>query len=299
MTERPGRFLTLTGLATLVALLAGCASIQNTPQQDYVWEMGRICDDRIFEYKMERVEPDGRYWIRGIPNSTGGARAPYFDCMNEQYRAHPYLGWLKARPSAAPPPAPVPAGSSGGVAAVSPGPVPATVPVWQVGDEWQYAYTSPSDSGTYVWSVSRLETLDGVPHYVVKSSTREIFYRVSDLASSLERVDGVVVVRHTPARLSYSWPLTPGKRWEQDAVDERPVDRTTTNRTSVWTVDAEETVAVPAGTFRTLKIVWRNRSTNALIYEMWYAPAAKQWVKIREVLSRGLRERELVSFKLK
>ena len=30
-----------------------------------------------------------------------------------------------------------------------------------------------------------------------------------------------------------------------------------------------------------------------------YAPDVKQWVKIREVLSNGIREREMVSFKLK
>ena len=46
---------------------------------------------------------------------------------------------------------------------------------------------------------------------------------------------------------------------------------------SVWAVEAEETVTVPAGTYRTLKIVSRNRSTGALTYEMWYAGDARQW----------------------
>ena len=101
-----------------------------------------------------------------------------------------------------------------------------------------------------------------------------------------------------PPRLSYSWPLTPGKTWQQDSREERPVDGQTTNRNSVWAVDAEETVAVPAGTFRALKIVWRNRNTNAVLYEVWYVPAVKQWVKLREVLSNGVRKRELESFKL-
>jgi hypothetical protein len=172
-------------------------------------------------------------------------------------------------------------------------------PVWRVGDEWEYAYKSPSDSGTYVWSVTRIETLDGVEHYVIKSGTREIFYRVSDLASSLERVDGVVVVRHSPSRLSYAWPLTVSKTWEQNSREERPVDRQTTDRNSLWRVEADETVTVLAGTFRTFKIAWRNKTTNALLYEMWYAPDVKQWVKIREVLSNGIRERELLAYKLK
>jgi hypothetical protein len=169
---------------------------------------------------------------------------------------------------------------------------------WRVGDEWEYAYKSPSDSGTYVWSVNRLEALDGVPQYVIKTGTREIFYRASDLAVSIERVDSVVIMRETPPRLIYSWPLTVGQRWEEAHRLERPVDRQTTNRNSVWTVEAEETITVPAGTFRAFKIVWRNKNTDAMLTEMWYAPDVKQWVKIREVLSNGVREREMVSFKL-
>jgi hypothetical protein len=215
--------------------------------------------------------------------------------MNGQFKATPYLDWLKARQASAPATSGVVPPTEGSAALSGPTPVP----VWKVGDEWQYAYKSPSDSGSYVWSVNRLEMLDGVQHYVIKTGTREIFYRVSDLASSLERVDGVVVMRHTPSRASYSWPLTPGKRWEQDSRDERPADRQITNRNSLWIVGAEETVAVPAGTFRTLKIEWRNRNTNVLLYEMWYAPAAKQWVKIREVLANGIREREMIEFRLR
>jgi len=138
-----------------------------------------------------------------------------------------------------------------------------------------------------------------VPHYVIKVGTREIFYRVSDLAASIERVNGVVVRRDTPSRLVYTWPLTVGKSWEQSNRDERPVDRQTTDRNSLWTVEADETVTVLAGTFRTIKITWRNKNTGALLYEMWYAPDVKQWVKIREILSNGQRERELIAFKLK
>src|SRR6266536_1099191 len=59
------------------------------------------------------------------------------------------------------------------------------------------------------------------------------------------------------------WPLTVGKTWEQSNRQERPVDRTTLDRNSVWTVDTDETITVPAGTFRTMKITWRNKNTGA------------------------------------
>ena len=292
------RCLHVQVIVVMSALLAGCASLQSTPKQDYVWAMWDKCkataELRTSTVVINRVDPDGRYWS----NVTSGpfeAEWPRVQaCMNEQFKANPYLDWLKARQASAQtssgvvPPTAASAALSG----------PVMVPVWKVGDEWEYAYKSPSASGSYVWSVDRLELFDGTQQYVIKSGTREIFYRVSDLASSLERVDGVVVLRHTPARMSYSWPLAPGKVWDQDTREERPVDRQTTNRNSMWAVEGEEMVVVPAGTFRTLKIVWRNRNTSAVLYEMWYAPAVKQWVKIREVLTSGVRERELIGFKL-
>ncbi len=279
-------------LGTLAISLIGCSTIQNTPKQDYTWELGKACNTS--DVFMERVNPDGRYfvWTRV---STGESRyQAYFACMREQFKASPYLDWIKARQASALQPGTIPSlANTPNVA----GPIMA--PVWHVGDEWEYAYKSPSGSGTYVWSVNRFEMLDGVQHYVIKTGTREIFYRVSDFASSLERVDGAIVSRETPSRLNFSFPLTVGKSWEQSHRQERPVDRQTTDDNSIWTIEAEETITVPAGTFRTMKITRRNKNTGALGHEMWVAPDVKQFVKIREILSNGQRERELVSFKLK
>lgn len=93
--ERSSRSLA-TGFSVL-ALVLGCASVQNTPQQDYVWEMGRICDGRDRNWYIDRVEPDGRYTVRGATNSIPGPKLPYFDCMAEQFKATPYDAWLKRR----------------------------------------------------------------------------------------------------------------------------------------------------------------------------------------------------------
>src|SRR5262249_23242034 len=121
-------------------------------------------------------------------------------------------------------------------------------------------------------------------HYVIKTGTREIFYRKSDHASSRETVDGVIVTRHTPPRLLYMWPLAVGQTWEQKMVEERPSDRQTNERVDSVAVEAEEAVTVPAGTFKTFKIVCRNKNTRSIRYEMWYSPEVTQWVKIRENL---------------
>jgi hypothetical protein len=284
-------------LGALAVSLIGCSTMQNTPKQDYTWAMWDNCNTRLTlgsGLKVDRVEPSGRYWTNVVMGPFESDIPVLHSCMQEQYKAHPYLDWLKARQASAPQSGTMPS------PATTPnvtGPIMA--PVWYVGDEWEYAYKSPSDSGTFVWFVNRIETLETVEHYVIKAGTREIFYRVSDLASSLERVNGVVAIRNSPSRLSFAWPLTVGKTWEQSFREERLVDRQTLDRDTLWTVEADETVTVLAGTFRTVRIAWRNKKSNVLLYEMWYAPHVKQWVKIREVLSGGIRERELLAYKLK
>jgi len=173
-----------------------------------------------------------------------------------------------------------------------------SAPIWKFGDGWAYRYETPKGSGTYVWSVDREEKIDGVPHYVIKTGTRRIFYRKSDLALSRETIDGVIVAKHTPSRLNYMWPLYVGQRWDQTILEESPKDRQTVERVDTVIVEAEETVTVPAGTFKTYKIVHRNKRTGIVGYEVWYSPQVKQWVKIRENLDSGLRTRELISFDL-
>jgi hypothetical protein len=172
-------------------------------------------------------------------------------------------------------------------------------PVWRRGAEWTYRSGGSAGGGTSVWSVAREEVVDGVPHYVLKSGTREVFYRKSDRAVSRETVDGVMVTKHTPSRMLYMWPMSVRQTWEQTLSEERPKDRQKNERVDTVTVEAEETVAVPAGTFKTFKIVCRNKKTGAIRYEMWYAPEVGQWVKLRENLDSGLRVSELTAFKLR
>src|SRR6266581_1241831 len=114
------RLLGAAALAML-AMLAGCASTKDTPQQAYVWEMGRICDSRSNTWYMDKVEPDGSYSIRGATNSVGGPNLPYIQCMNEQFKAHPFFDWAKAQKKDAQPPA-MTVGSKAPDTAVPPGP---------------------------------------------------------------------------------------------------------------------------------------------------------------------------------
>jgi hypothetical protein len=85
-----------------VFLLAGCAALKNTPQQDYVWELGRICDARVAFWKMEEVRADGSYVVRSASNAPPG-KYDYQDCMAEQMKAKPYGQWLSERKADKPP----------------------------------------------------------------------------------------------------------------------------------------------------------------------------------------------------
>jgi hypothetical protein len=62
-----------------------------------------------------------------------------------------------------------------------------------------------------------------------------------------------VVLNSTPPRLHYVWPMQVGQTWEQTMLEERPVARQANERVDTVMVEVEETVTVPAGTFKTIK----------------------------------------------
>lgn len=186
----------------------------------------------------------------------------------------------------------------------APEPVPASLrgapaPAWHVGDHWSFRWESSQGQGEYTWTVARVETLDGAPHYVVKTGDREIYFRVRDLATSLETRSGAVELRHTPPRMSYSWPLTPGTMWRQPLTELKGSDAQPADRTIAWKIEDEERISVGAGAFETLKIVARHdHHKSEVMYEMWYAPAAKQWVRLKEHFPSGIRYREMTELAL-
>ena len=174
----------------------------------------------------------------------------------------------------------------------------AVAPVWHVGDQWAFRWESAEGQGDYVWTVDRLEVVDGVEQYVIRTGPREIFLRTSDLATSLETAAGRVERRNSPPRLAFSWPLAAGAMWRQRYTEEGD-GRAASDRRIVWKVEGEEQIRVDAGTFATLRIVARHDPTPAVMYEMWYAPEAKQWVRLKEHFPSGVRYRELTALSLR
>ncbi|MBI4636287.1 MAG: hypothetical protein HY727_08055 [Candidatus Rokubacteria bacterium] len=276
-----GRAL-LSGSASLL-LLAGCASMGNTLAQDLAWERWQKCN-HFPTITLKEIETDGRIWVW---TQYGSDLSAWQECDRKAREE-------QARGAAASIPPSTMAVASPQLAYATSVP-----PVWKRGDEWAYRYDGPTGKGTYVWSVDREEAIDGIPHYVIKAGTREIFYRKPDFAFTRETVDGAIVLNSTPSRFHYVWPMHVGQTWEQTVLEEKPAARQTSERVDAVTVEAEETVTVPAGTFKALKIVVRNRKTGATRVEAWYSPQLKQVVLLRENLESGLRVRELIAYKLR
>ena len=195
-------------------------------------------------------------------------------------------------PAAQPQPLPTPAPP----VSLTPPAVPLT-PTWEKGFEWRYRWTSPRGSGTFFRTVVRKETLADGEYYVIRSAEREIYYTVKDLAWLMERLGGDLEIRSTPAEARFVWPLAVGNQWETKVHLERPLQRTTEERSRVIRVETWEAVTVPAGTFGSFHIVVKD-PTGAVTSEQWYAPEVRWLVQERIQLTYGVEERQLMRYSL-
>jgi hypothetical protein len=289
------------GILVVLLLMAGCAMLQNTPEQEYVYAMGRPCETN--GARINYVSPDGKEF-RG--QWAGGAYTwPEFQqCVQANMKQDPFASWKQRNTTVSARVAdPVPVATIGPPTATveptRPTVFPMT-PTWTSGNEWTYQWSSPRGSGTFVWVVDREEMVDGVRFYVVKSGTeREIYYRKDDRAYFMDKVNGVVETRYTPPAAYFAWPLTPGAKVEARYTRERPIDRQTEAMALTCETGALEPLTVPAGTFDAAKVTCRNTKTNAVNFEMWLSPAVRHMVKERTYFTYGVRERELTSFRVR
>jgi hypothetical protein len=271
------------GIAACV-LLTACAGPQLQPHEDLKHAAAAECQEK-YRLDVERYEFDrfGRIIAWYKENRSQQVLQPFFACYNERLRAK-----IQAASSTAP--------VEGAAAPTDLEQVP--VPVWKRGYEWTYLWESPRGSGSFVWAVSRVETVDGLDCYVIKTGSRELVWRAQDLAAVLQRNESALEMRYVPPRLTFAWPMSPGKTWEQQFTMERLQDRTTTNRLLTWKVEGKETVAVPAGSFPALKVVVRNKWNDSIAFEYWYSPEVRQLVRLRDRIPEGIETRVLAAFKL-
>ena len=268
----------------ILTLTASCAP-RLSPLQELTWDAFKACQSEGPSTKLETVREDGGWLVAG----REGEVFKVGNCMEAYQR--------KARLEGRTPPVPP-------ALTIKPAPSPAdglvvpTAPIWSTGDAWRYSSSGASGRrSTFTWRVDREESVGDVLYYVLKSGTAEQFYRKSDLAFFQDFRRGALDRRNTPPEVYFVWPLAVSASWKQTYRYERPAANRSYDTTYAAAVEAEETVTVPAGTFKTLKIVYRNPSTKAVRWEQWYSPDVRMWVRMHEpALAEGERTRELLSF---
>jgi hypothetical protein len=98
-----------------------------------------------------------------------------------------------------------------------------------------------------------------------------------------EKRGGEVEVRFVPPLVNWKWPLAHDKEWTQTCTRERPVARAQRDK-----------VTVSAGTFDAIKVTCTDAQNRRTLWERWYAPAVKSFVKDVTQLPDGKREQELI-----
>jgi hypothetical protein len=265
----------------LVFFLSGCSGpVRNTLAQDLAWERWHQCSAKYPTIQLKEIRQDGQIWLWHYGGSDWAAVQ---ECLRVAAAEQAKRGTTATANVT----------SVGGPSSTDTW----ATPQWKPGYEWAYRWQSPRGSGTFVWSVDRIEVLDGTRYYVVKSGTREIYWRAIDLAYHMDKVDGNIEVRRT---MDYRlpWPVRPGTSWEIKTTEERPKIRQTNDLVYACRAESEELVSVPAGQFQTVKVICQNARTARTAYETWYAPSVKHWVRERTWFDYGIRERELIAYRL-
>ena len=283
----------LVAMATL--LLAGCAlGSQNTLAQDRTWSAYRVCQaETLSNVVIQRVDPDGRWY--GMCSDHCTRETELKSCMSEEIRAYLEESTLRQRATTGA----TALSTSQGRNAIT-GPI--VKPEWKVGSEWAYRWESPSGSGTFVWRLDRVEDLANEPHYVIRTGSREIFYRVADRGVTKETLNGRTVREFSPSAAwkSVTFPLRVGLSWDMKYSVTRPTEQRTNNIERRCLAEKEESVTVPAGTFDTIRIDCWNSRTGGWAHTAWYSPEVTHMVKEEFALTTGGREsRELLMFRLR
>jgi hypothetical protein len=172
------------------------------------------------------------------------------------------------------------------------------MPAWKAGDQWIYAVKHAGDGPSTTKEVAREDTFEGKASYLMRSESRQWFYSKETMDRLAVIKEGKLSSKREDPPHDFSWPLASGKQWQSDYtwVDLVTNNKHRTKRSMV--VSAIEKVTVPAGTFLAAKIEAYDFHTGYLMWEGWYSPTTKWFVKSRDYSEVAFREEELTSFKL-
>lgn len=147
-------------------------------------------------------------------------------------------------------------------------------PTWVPGDRWIYRWTSGAERSTRTVEMLEIREINGVPYFVVKNAdahhywTPELHWAGTVRAAKVE-------ARMVPPAPWFVWPLEVGRRWTHHGTYEDASG--TREATEIFVVEGMETVEVPAGRFKAIKIV--REGTPEQTDQYWYAPEVRSYVR--------------------
>src|SRR5437870_5843146 len=150
----------------IMLFLSACAA--STLAQDLAWERWRQCSGYP-AIRLKEIRPDGTV---SIDSNHGAPLTAYRECMRKAAEEQASKG--KAVQNV-------------GAATATPILAPPGAPEWRRGHEWAFSWQSPRGKGMFVWSVDRVETIDGTEFYVIKGGRAESYWRRADLAFHMNK----------------------------------------------------------------------------------------------------------------
>lgn len=172
-------------------------------------------------------------------------------------------------------------------------------PNWTVGDQWVYAEKTSEGRKTVVREVVKEDVFGGIPSYVVKTDNQEDFHTKETLGLIASMEDSKLILRRDKAAQIFSWPLAVGKEWRNAYTEENLKNKSKVMIDLSMVVSTIEEITVPGGTFEAARIEVYDPKTGRLVFERWYSPRAKYYVKTRAYVTKeGLVEKDLISLKV-
>jgi len=171
-------------------------------------------------------------------------------------------------------------------------------PEWKIGDRWRYAVREPGRRAVLMREVVGEEPFEGMPVYVMRVGQSESLYSREVLGVVATRAKGELTIKRTAPYQLLSWPMGVKKEWRVSFNQENVQQKSSHTFDNVVTVPRVEEVKTPAGTFPAFKIEVFGFQNGGLSEEYWYAPEVRWFAKTRIYLLNGVREEELMNFRL-
>lgn len=168
------------------------------------------------------------------------------------------------------------------------------------GSEWSYVR---HDSGSYGSGVSHVywkslptQSWQGRPHFAYEGPEATILIDATSGSYAAQLKSGKPEVSWDPP-LGFHWPMWVGESWSTPYKVTNYASNKTTDMRAWYTVEEEQTVHVPAGSFRTFRILY---STPTVWGHLWWSPELGITVKSRleriagDPAGAGVRESDLL-----